>query len=181
MTDTTWEFGPSSGTITIHTDVAGRAAKAGHRLTIEMERWSGTATSRGDEPVGVQVTVAVDSLSVHSGEGGLTPLSGPEKLVARSNAFKSLQPDKYPDITFESSSIATTSDGYRADGTLTIHGKSRPHALEFRAADTGSGWSITAETTITQTEFGIKPFSLMMGTLKVADDVRVDVDITVAK
>jgi hypothetical protein len=37
--------------------------------------------------VHAELTVVVDSLQVIKGDGGLTPLSGPEKSVARFNAL----------------------------------------------------------------------------------------------
>ena len=173
-----WVFGQDNGTITLHTDVAGRAARTGHRLTIEIGEWSGQATTRDDEPVAITATIVVGSLRVVSGEGGLTPLTAPEKAVAQSNALKSLHAADHPEITYESSSINATSDGYRAEGTLTINGRSRPHVLDFaRSAD---GTTVTASSVVSHGDFDLKPYSLMMGALKVADEVGVDISIVVA-
>jgi polyisoprenoid-binding protein YceI len=38
---------------------------------------------------------------------------------------------KYPEARFESSSIVKTGEGYRAEGTLTIKGTSKPAAMDF--------------------------------------------------
>ncbi|MFW0796936.1 YceI family protein [Gordonia sp. CPCC 205515] len=178
MPETTWELTAADGAVRVHTDVAGRAARTGHRLTIGLEQWTATVTFDDDEPTGIEASIAVDSLKVESGEGGLTPMSGPEKMVARGNALKSLKADKFPDITYSSSSITKSDNGYHVDGTLTIHGKNRPQTLDLTVDDVDGGREISTEATITQTDFGIKPYSLMMGTLKVADDVRVEITVT---
>lgn len=181
MADVTWTFSSTGGSIVVHTGVSGRAARTGHRLTIEMAEWSGAATTRDGLPVSAQASIVVDSLRVRSGEGGLTPLTGAEKSVARGNALKSLQHDKFPEIRYQAESFEAAPDGFRAHGTLTIHGRGRPHDLDVRVADHGDARVLTAETTVNQKDFGIKPYSLMMGALKVADEVRVEIEIVVEK
>jgi hypothetical protein len=42
---------------------------------------------------------------VVKGDGGVTPLSGPEKSVARFNALKSLDAKKFPQIRFTTDDI----------------------------------------------------------------------------
>ena len=88
MTADVWRFDGSEGQLLVHTGVTGRAAKMGHRLTIAMDTWRATVKWTDGEPADVELTVAVDSLQVVRGEGGVTPLSGPEKALARSNALK---------------------------------------------------------------------------------------------
>ena len=156
------------------TGVAGRAAKMGHRLTIGMQSWQATVHWAGADPTGVELTVDVGSLEVLGGEGGLTPLAGPEKGVARSNALKSLDAKKFPQIRFTSQDVAKTADGYRLTGTVEIHGTSRPQAVDVKVADEGDALALSARVSVTQSDFGVKPYSLMMGTLKVADEVTID-------
>ncbi|GEE01866.1 hypothetical protein nbrc107696_23120 [Gordonia spumicola] len=164
---TTLQFGPDNGDLTITTGVAGKAARTGHRLTIGFTEWS--ATVDGEQPTRVRVVVNVTSLQVRSAEGGLTPMSAPEKLVARANALKSLKADKHPEIVFDGSDVTADGDGYRIAGTLTILGSSTPHTVTVAP----SQGRVVGETTVRQTDVGVKPYSLMMGALKVADDVTV--------
>ena len=145
----------------------------GHRLTIAMTSWLATLQWAGDEPAHAELTVDVDSLSVLGGEGGLTPLTGAEKGVCRSNALKSMYAKKFAKIRFTSDQISTTGDGYRLDGTLEIHGTSRPQSVDLAVADTGDSLELSARVPVRQTDFGVKPFSLMMGALKVADEVTI--------
>ncbi|MGI9125638.1 MAG: YceI family protein [Mycobacterium sp.] len=165
----------------MRTGVAGRAAKMGHRLTIAMQSWTATVAWAGGKPTRAELTVAVDSLQVLSGEGGVTPLAGPEKGVARSNALKSLDAKKFPQIRFEAADIAKTADGYRLTGTVEIHGTTRPQVVDLKVDDSGEALALSAQVRLTQSDFGIKPYSLFMGSLKVADEVTIDFAATHAK
>jgi polyisoprenoid-binding protein YceI len=173
MVDGQWQMDGSEGTLLVTTGVAGPASAVGHRLTLVMTTWRGEVQFTGSEPSSVEVTVDVDSLEVRRGSGGVKGLSGPEKALARSNALKSLQVDRHPEIRFRTDDISVTDTGYRLAGTLEIHGRSRSHVVDLRVADGGTAWQLSCESTVRQTDFGVKPYSLMMGALKVADEVTV--------
>jgi polyisoprenoid-binding protein YceI len=168
-----WSLDGSHGELLIRTGVAGRAAQMGHRLTMAMRTWQATIQWDSGEPVNAELTVEVGSLEVVRGEGGLTPLSGPEKILVRSNALRLLGVRQFPRITFAAKTIEKTADGYRLDGRLTIHGKTRTQRVDVRTDDLDGSWWLSSETTVRQSEFGIKPYSQLLGSLKVADDVTV--------
>ena len=66
-------------------------------------------------------------------------------------------------------------DGDRAniDGDLTLHGVTSPISVEAR--DDGERWN--AEVTLDQRKFNIKPFSAMLGALKVKPEVTVHISV----
>jgi polyisoprenoid-binding protein YceI len=173
VTDTGWTLTASEGELQILTGVAGPAAKMGHRLTIAMASWRADVQWRGKQPTAAELVVDVDSLQVVKGEGGVTPLTGPEKGVVRSNALKALEVKKFPQITFTATDITKAIGGYRLDGTVNIHGTSRPQTVDLAVEDTGGVWVLTASAPVLQTQFGIKPYSLFVGSLKVADEVNI--------
>lgn len=172
MTDI-WALDAADGELMVHTGVAGPAAKMGHRLTIAMRRWQATVQWSDGEPVAAQLKADVDSLEVLRGEGGLTPLSGPEKTLVRSNALRQLDVKRFPQICFETDSIDRTQDGYRLAGMLRIRDKTRHREVALHTEDLGDAWRLSAQAVVRQSEFKVKPFSLLMGSLKVADDVTV--------
>jgi polyisoprenoid-binding protein YceI len=180
MTDT-WTLNASDGELQLRTGVTGRAARMGHRLTIAMTRWHATVTWAGAEPAGMELTVETDSLEVLAGEGGVKGLSGAEKALARSNALNSLDAGRFPDIRFTADTINKTRDGYRLTGKLHIRGKSREHTLDLRTGDLGDTWRMSAETSVRQSDYGIKPYSLLMGSVRVADEVGVSFTAVHAK
>ncbi|MCV7331089.1 YceI family protein [Mycobacterium cookii] len=153
----------------------------GHRLTLAMRRWRATTQWHSGEPVDARLAVDVGSLEVVRGEGGVTPLSGPEKVIVRRNALGSLDARKYTRILFSANTIEKTDGGYRLTGALTIHGKTRPQVVDLGVDDQGDSWELSSETAIRQSDFGVKPYSQMLGALKVADDVTVSFAATRAK
>jgi polyisoprenoid-binding protein YceI len=173
VTPDVWRFDGSEGQLLVRTDVTGRAAKMGHRLTIAMNSWRATVKWADGEPAEVELTVDVDSLQVLRGEGGVTPLSGPEKALARSNALKTLGTDRSPQIHFKTSDIAKTSEGYRLTGSLDIHGVTRERVIELHVDDRGDSWQLSCQADVRQTDFGVKPYSMLMGSMKVVDAVTV--------
>lgn len=145
----------------------------GHRLTIAMRRWQATVEWSGGEPVAAALNVDVDSLEVLRGEGGVTPLSGPEKAMVRSNALRQLDARRFPEISFDADTIEESRDGYRLTGSLQIRGKKRAKVIDLNTDDLGDVWQLSGQAVVRQSEFGVKPYSLLMGSLKVADDVTV--------
>jgi polyisoprenoid-binding protein YceI len=177
-----WTLDGSDGDLMIRTGVAGPAAAMGHRLTLAMRQWRATVRwDGGGEPVGATVIVEVGSLEVIRGEGGVTSLSGPEKILVRGNASRSLNAKRYPRITFEANAIDKTDEGYRLTGTLTIRATSREQVVDVRADDRGTNWWLSSETAVRQSDFGIKPYSQLLGALRVADYVVVSFTAKCAK
>ncbi len=170
VTGKQWQLDASHGQLLVRTDVAGRAAKMGHRLTIVMERWEATVSWSGDRPAAVELAVEADSLRVLQGDGGMTPLTAPEKTLIRSNALKCLDSKKHRLIRFGSSDIAPTGDGYRLTGELEIHGRRKPHVLEVRV--TGDR-QVSGDSRVLHSDFGVRRYSMLMGAMQVADEVTV--------
>jgi polyisoprenoid-binding protein YceI len=170
---TAWTLTAADGELLVHTEVAGRAAKVGHRLTIAMKRWQVAVEWSGGEPAAAKLTVEVDSLEVLRGEGGVTPLSGPERILVRSNALRQLDAGRFPQICFATETIEKIRDGYQLAGTLQIRGKTRAQVIELRTDDLGDAWRLSSRTGIRQSDFGVRQYSLLMGSLKVADNVTV--------
>ena len=168
-----WTLDASDGELQLRTGVTGRAARLGHRLTIAMTRWQATVSWDGDQPVTAELVVETDSFEVLRGEGGVKGLSGPEKIVVRSNAMSSLNAGRFPEVRFTADAIDKTDDGYRLSGTLQIRGKSREHVIDLRTEDLGDSWRMSAASDVRQSDYGVKPYSLLMGSVRVADDVTV--------
>ena len=176
-----WRLDASDGELLIRTGVKGRAARMGHRLTIVMTRWQATVSWAGAQPVAAELAVETDSFEVLRGEGGVKGLSGPEKALVRSNALKSLDAGRFPEIRFTAETIDKTKDGYRLTGELHIRGKSREHVIDLRTEDLGDSWRMSAESSVRQSDYGVKPYSLLMGSVQVADDVTVSFTTVHAK
>lgn len=108
-------------------------------------------------------------------------MSGPEKALVKSNALRSLDAGRYPEIRFTANTIDKTDEGYRLTGKLHIRGKSREHVIDLRTEDLGETWQMSAESSVRQTEYGVKPYSLLMGSVRVADEISVSFTAVHAK
>ncbi len=174
------EFGPGQGRITLLTARDGLAAQAGHDLTIEAARWSGQlAVSDAGSPAELQVRVDLGALVVREGSGGLKPLTDRDKREIAVTARKTLRADRYPEATFTATDFEPGANGGGTIvGTLTLAGRSGSQRLNV--SETGPGL-YRATTTVRQTDFGIKPYTAFLGSLKVADAVRVDVELDLSR
>lgn len=171
------ELGPDQGRITLRTFRDGLAASAGHDLTIDAARWSGELIVGPDlVAAGLEVTVDLGALVVRAGTGGIKPLSDRDKREISVTARKVLGVERHPAATFTASGFEAGPDGSGGvvAGSLALAGQSRPLRLEVTEAGPGR---YRATTTVRQTDFGIKPYSAFLGSLKVADAVQVEVNL----
>lgn len=178
----TYELGPSAGALRVRTGRAGAAARVGHDLVLEAGRWQAQLVVDGDDPSRSTLTATVDpaSLQVIDGTGGVKPLGdGDRKEIVQTIAKKILTVDKHPEIRFTSKGAATADGTLTITGNLALAGRSQPVALAIAQRDDGAGAVLGTEIVIEQTAFGIKPFSTMMGALKVADKITIEVSARV--
>ncbi|MET9967645.1 YceI family protein [Streptomyces sp. NPDC006356] len=175
ISDGTYRFGPSTGRLLIKTSRAGLGRKAGHDLTIEATRWSGEAVVVADDPgrSSVTVTVEAESLTVQEGTGGLKPLTDADKAeIKRTLEGEALlHTAQHSTITFHSTRITGTLESFEITGELTIKGRTHPVTLP---GGSDGGGMVCGWTTVTQSTWGIKPYTAFLGALKLADDVRIE-------
>lgn len=172
-------LGPESGQLRLRTGRQGMAAMAGHDLTIEAQAWNGQAVVDPGDPASSSVTVevAVDGLTVMSGTGGVKPLSDSDKRdIQRNIQRKVLHSDKHPTIRFASTTVSGTQEAFEVAGELTIGDTTAPLTLTGSIA----GGRASGTATVTQTRWGIKPFTAFLGALKLADDVTVEFDVALS-
>ena len=157
-------LGPDNATLSVHTKRGGAAAKAGHDLELHVTRWEAAL----DLDAGTaELSADGSSLRVQRVTGGMQKLGGEDK----DNIQQTIDDDvlQKQNITFRSTSISGNDGHYRVDGELTLSGSTQPLSFDLRVDD----GAVHAVATVTQTRFGMKPFSALFGTLKVLDDVEV--------
>lgn len=173
----TIELGPTTGSITLHTTRAGIGAKVGHDLTIAVTEWSGTLQVNLLDPESstAELRVVVDSLVVLSGDGGLKALTDSDKADIRETIRKKvLHTDRHPVISFASTKLTGTPADHVLTGDLSIGGVTR--SVSVAGGMTSDGITI-GECRLNQSDFGIKPFSAMLGALRLADEVIIRYDL----
>jgi polyisoprenoid-binding protein YceI len=90
---------------------------------------------------------------------------------------EALKAEKNPTITWKLSSYRVDGTAVVMNGTLTIAGKENPIELRGTGASTNGTITLKGSKVLKMTEFGVKPPSLMFGTMKVADPVTVSFDL----
>lgn len=174
----TFQLGPEHGGLLLKTSRTGFGRKAGHDLTIRVGTWAADVTIDLADPrrCDVSATIDTNSFEVLDGTGGLKPLTAGDRADIRATiAEKILKTADYPVITFRSTTVSGTTDGFTLAGDLTIMGRSQPVELTGTA---GSG-RLQGRGTVTQTRWGIKPYTAFAGALKLADDVHVEFDLAI--
>lgn len=172
---TTMTFGPESGTLHLLTGVEGKAARMGHDLVLDLSDWSAEADVSDGVPTAVRLRAALASFAVQSGSGGAKPLSDKDRATIRKNALGSMRADKHPEVTFASTSISPSANGFQVTGDLSIGGQTRPVTVDLAV----EGSTLTARTSVVQTQFDVTPYSAMLGALKLRDRVDVALDATI--
>jgi polyisoprenoid-binding protein YceI len=164
------QLGPENATLQVKTGRRGAAAMAGHDLTIDVTSWEGTLEV-GEDPEWFRLSLRADasSLQVREGTGGVQEL-GEEDKVEIKQTIEDEVLEAQP-IEFHSTQVETLDGGrLRVSGELTMNGNTHP--LDF-VLDVSPEGQVTGRATVTQSEWGIKPYSGLFGTLKVRDEVEV--------
>ena len=142
----------------------GLLSAVGHDVCLAVTRFS------IDVGAGDAITAEFDAASLRV-RGDVPP--GDAQKIEHNAAVDVLGARRFPTITFRSTEVARQDRRARIAGTLTLHGVTRPLTLE--AEDDGTHWR--AEVRLDQRQFGIRPFSAMLGALRVKPEVVVRVAV----
>ena len=164
----TYKFGPDNASLHVETGRSGAAAKAGHDLIIDVTSWQ--ATLEVGDSSSLSLSADPTSLRVREGKGGTQALKDDDK----EDIHKTIDKDvlKKQDVSFASSSVESAGGGLKVSGDLEIGGKSNP--ITFDVSENGG--TVTGSASLKQSDWGIKPYSALFGSLKVNDEVKVVVE-----
>jgi polyisoprenoid-binding protein YceI len=164
-----YRLGPDNATLAVRTERAGAAAKAGHDLLIHVTAWEATLVVT-DDPGGMSMELTADatSLRVQEGTDGMQALG--DEDVASIHQTIDNEVLKRQEISFRSTGVQVDGDRLRAHGDLTIVGNTQPVEFDLVSGDAGE---LSGSAVVTQTAFGMKPYSALFGALKVKDEVEV--------
>lgn len=167
----THKLGPENATLQVKTKRRGAAAMAGHDLTIDVTSWEG-ALEVGEDPGRFSLNLKVDpgSLQVREGVGGVQALGEDDKVEIKQTIEEEVL--GHEPIEFNSTDVEPLDGGrrLRVNGELSMNGSTHP--LDF-VLDVSPEVQVSGKATVTQSEWGIEPYSGLFGTLKVRDEVEV--------
>ncbi|MFL5313108.1 MAG: YceI family protein, partial [Myxococcales bacterium] len=158
-------FGPDTATCEVFTYREGILAAVGHDLKLRAERFEidadATSVRARFDPSSLRVSAAM-----RGGREDPAALSERDRReIERSCAREVLEAERFPEITFTSTEMQHGS----VRGTLSLHG--RELSGEF-AVKRSEGRAV-AEVELDVRRFGIRPFTAMLGALRVSPMVRV--------
>jgi polyisoprenoid-binding protein YceI len=123
------------------------------------------------------VTANIDASSVNTG------------MEARDTHLRSadfFDAETYPELSFRSTGIQASGDGYKIDGDLTIRGETRPVSLDAEIGGVvpnlqgGRRAAFDATTKISRKAFGLTwNVALESGGLLVGDEIKISIDLAV--
>ncbi|MBX7193219.1 MAG: YceI family protein [Sandaracinaceae bacterium] len=158
----------------VYTFKEGLLSAVAHDLEIEVSRFWIESPDDGS-----RVTAEMDARSLRvisamsDGRPNPSALSDKDKRkIEQTIVDDVLVASRHPAVRFEGT-LTWTSGVPRVEGTLTLAGRSRAQHVEV----TVDGGELVARASIHQPDYGIAPYSAMLGTLKIKADVRVEVRV----
>jgi polyisoprenoid-binding protein YceI len=129
----------------------------------------------------VQFSVAADSLTVSDDIG-----EKDRREIERVMKEEVLETSRFPEIVYRSKTVTGERiyEGFyrvRISGELTLHGITRAHELDTQVRVIENCLRAEGESTLRQSDYGIKRVSVAGGTLKVKDEVKLSFLITAEK
>jgi polyisoprenoid-binding protein YceI len=168
-------IGQGTGSIEVFTSREGALSALGHDLRLHASRFD-------IEVLADSVTARVDASALRVAgamRGGMPAdgtLSDRDKAEIERNCSREvLEAHKFPEATFVSSEVKQTEGGWSVRGTLTIHGLAREGTLDVRRKD----GKAVARIDVDLPSFGMKPYSAMLGALRVKPAVLVVIEVPV--
>lgn len=140
------------------------------KLTSSIEVAAGKPSEIGASVKAVTLSLPVNSLQ--SGKGGMDK-----------NIQKALNADKHPTITFRMTSYDAKPQGtaYTAvlRGTVTVNGVDKPVSIAATVTPDGKGGvKAVGSASMKMTDFGVKPVTALMGTIRTGDAVTVKFELS---
>ena len=171
MPNSTINLGPDRGTLRVHTYREGIASKLGHDLIIAVDRWQATVQVSADgSPVAVELEADPRSMRVLEGNG-LKPLTEKDRGDILNNIDQHVlrgQP-----IAFRSHKVDRESERLTVSGDLALAATTRQATFDLVISANGR---VSGTLPVTQSHWGITPFSAPGGVLRLRDTIDVVLD-----
>ncbi len=166
---------PARSTLRVWTFKDGLLARLAHDLSLEATGLRSTLepAEGGDR---VELDVPADGLRVRGQvvRGEVTPLGDKEHREIEGNARgpRVLDAARHPTVRFRGAG-RREGERVRVEGTLELHGVTRPLSVEGRWREAAGALEVEGEVELRPSEWGIAPYTALLGALKVQDRVRV--------
>ena len=128
------------------------------------------------------VNLEVDNAQLRAEAGLLTTPSEKDIAGTTSNMLNSIDAENFPFARLHSSDCLAALSGEQSEVALSIHGVSQKQKIAIEIEEVSdSKLILSGKFSILQTDFGIQPFSIMNGLIKVEDRLDLDFRIVAQK
>ncbi len=177
MSDASWVLDPQalasgSASLELWTEKEGVLARAAHDLCLRAQEATVSLSPEGQ----LEVAVEVKSLRV-AGQvkrGQIKPLSAKDHAEIESNLQSAAVFDaaRFPRVTYRGTCVLSEGRA-RVTGELELRGQRRPLALTGSWRLDGQDAIASGDVRLRQSAWGVKPYSALLGAIKVKDELRV--------
>lgn len=170
---------PEKSTFTVYAFRGGLFGRFGHDHTIAIRDFSGTISMADGAPETTSLVITVQAASFEV----MDDIKEDERQEITQNMNTNvLEVDRYPEIVYQSDAVTVDKMAggvYDATmiGSLNLHGVHRPEILTARVTIENNLVRATGEFMIKQKDYGIKPVSVLGGTIKVKNELKFTFDI----
>jgi polyisoprenoid-binding protein YceI len=139
----------------------------------EFRSTTGVVKIDDQDPSRSSVEAVIDAASIHTRE---------EKRDAHLRSPDFFDVEKHPKITFRSTRVEKSRDGYKVTGDLTMHGVTRSVVLDttltpdIKDMQGNTRRGLSARTTINRRDFGLNWSKVVEAGPVVGDEVKIEID-----
>lgn len=144
----------------VKTTVAGTSTLHDWTMTSQQGTFSGTVAGN----VINDIKYTMNSKTLKSGKSAMD-----------NNAYKAMQADKFPAISFVATSVNIGKG--TMTGKLTVTNVTKNVSFPVTVNKTGDSYTITGIESIKMTDYGVTPPSFMMNTVKTGDLIKITVNV----
>lgn len=174
---------PADSYIRVRVYRAGPLAAVGHNHIIASSDFSGTVYVQPRlRDSAFDLTLPLASLAVdppalreQAGEEFASEISDTDRAGTRKNMLgpRGLDAAQFPVIRLRSAGISGSDSRPQVRLRITLHGVTREYAVPFRLTREPGRLTATGTLRLRQTDFGIEPYSILAGGLRVQDEIDV--------
>ncbi len=179
----TYTVSPRGSRFTVQAFAEGLFSAFGHNPKLNATEFAGQVQFQPEhlETALLQFRVKADSLQVAD------QISDKDRReIERMMKDEVLETTRFPEIVFVSTSVSADRiyEGFyrvKIGGELSLHGVARAHSIEAQVRVMDDRVRVEGESVLRQGDYGIKRVSVVGGTLKVKDEVKLSFDITATR
>lgn len=184
----TWQLDPSASTVYVLVKHDPTTALAGmaHDHTVAATGWTGTVVWDPANPAACQVDIQVPvaglvidppGLRQRAGLEGETEDSDKTKISDNMWGSRQLEKDRFPTISFRSTSCSGTGPTYAVAGQMSVHGVSQAVTAQMTIRADDGGFSASGKLPSKASAWGFEPFTAAMGMVRNLDELQFTIDV----